>query len=81
MARVRNPEYNEDIQFIKQEMGLSLTINPEWATAVEIARLIQIPSAMEVDSFANNRVNMIRFLIPEGSVLADMKVADVGGAF
>lgn len=81
VARVRNPEYNEDIQFIKQEMGLSLTINPEWATAVEIARLIQIPSAMEVDSFANNRVNMIRFLIPEGSVLADMKVADVGGAF
>ena len=75
VARVRNPEYNEDIQFIKQEMGLSLTINPEWATAVEIARLIQIPSAMEVDSFANNRVNMIRFLIPEGSVLADMKVA------
>ena len=68
VARVRNPEYNEDIQFIKQEMGLSLTINPEWATAVEIARLIQIPSAMEVDSFANNRVNMIRFLIPEGSV-------------
>lgn len=60
---------------------MSLTINPEWATAVEIARLIQIPSAMEVDSFANNRVNMIRFLIPEGSVLADMKVADVGGAF
>ena len=81
VARVRNPEYNEDIQFIKQEMGLSLTINPEWATAVEIARLIQIPSAMEVDSFANNRVNMIRFLIPEGSVLADMKVSDVGGAF
>ena len=81
VARVRNPEYNEDIQFIKQEMGLSLTINPEWATAVEIARLFQIPSAMEVDSFANNRVNMIRFLIPEGSVLADMKVADVGGAF
>lgn len=81
VARVRNPEYNEDIQFIKHELGLSLTINPEWATAVEIARLIQIPSAMEVDSFANNRVNMIRFLIPEGSVLADMKVSEVGGKF
>lgn len=81
VARVRNPQYNEDIQFIKQELGLSLTINPEWATAVEIARLIQIPSAMEVDSFANNRVNMIRFLIPEGSVLADMKISDVGRTF
>lgn len=81
VARVRNPEYNEDIQFIKQELGLSLTINPEWATAVEIARLIQIPSAMEVDSFANNRVNMIRFLIPAGSVLDDMKVSEAGGRF
>lgn len=81
VARVRNPEYNEDIQFIKHELGLSLTINPEWATAVEIARLIQIPSAMEVDSFANNRVNMIRFLIPAGSVLDDMKVSDAGGRF
>lgn len=81
VARVRNPEYNEDIQFIKHELGLSLTINPEWATAVEIARLIQIPSAMEVDSFANNRVNMIRFLIPAGSVLDDMKVSEAGGRF
>lgn len=81
VARVRNPEYNEDIQFIKHELGLSLTINPEWATAVEIARLIQIPSAMEVDSFANNRVNMIRFLIPAGSVLDDMKVSEAGRRF
>ena len=83
VARVRNPEYNEDIQFIKQEMGLSLTINPEWATAVEIARLIQIPSAMEVDSFANNRVNMIRFLIPnyikEGKTSLVIAVGCTGG--
>lgn len=81
VARVRNPEYNYDIQFIKHELGLSLTINPEFATASEIARLIQIPSAMEVDSFANNRVNMIRFLIPAGSVLDDMRISEVGGRF
>ncbi|MBO5459474.1 MAG: NAD-binding protein, partial [Lachnospira sp.] len=53
----------------------------EFATASEIARLIQIPSAMEVDSFANNRVNMIRFLIPAGSVLDNMKISEVGGRF
>ncbi|MDD3204379.1 MAG: Trk system potassium transporter TrkA [Lachnospiraceae bacterium] len=78
VARVRNPEYNEDIQFIKSELGLSLTINPEWASAVEIARLIQIPSAMEANSFAGNHVNMIRFVIPENSILNNMKIADIG---
>jgi trk system potassium uptake protein TrkA len=81
VARVRNPEYNDDIQFIKHELGLSLTINPEWATAMEMARLIQIPSATEVDSFANGRVNMIRFQIPEHSILDGMQVSEVGKKF
>jgi trk system potassium uptake protein TrkA len=81
VARVRNPEYNEDIQFIKHELGLSLTINPEWATAMEMARLIQIPSATEVDSFANGRVNMIRFQVPENSILDGMQVSDIGKRF
>ena len=43
IARVRNPEYNEEITFIREEMGLSMTINPELETANEISRLIRIP--------------------------------------
>lgn len=77
IARVRNPQYNEDIQFIKKELELSLTINPEWASAVEIAQLIQVPSAMEVDSFARNKVNMIRFIVPENSKLHNIKISDI----
>ncbi|MBS4959745.1 MAG: Trk system potassium transporter TrkA [Clostridiales bacterium] len=76
IARVRNPEYYKEIVFIKEELGLSMSINPESAAALEMSRLIQLPSAMEIDSFARGRVNLIKFRIPEGSILNQMKVYD-----
>ena len=51
IARVRNPQYYEEINYIKEELGLSMAINPERIAAFEIARLIHFPSAMEVDTF------------------------------
>lgn len=76
IARVRNPEYNQEIGLFKDDIGLAMVINPELATAAEMARLIQVPSAMEIDSLAKNKVNLIKFVIPEQSVLNNMKVAD-----
>lgn len=76
IARVRNPEYYEEINFIKEELGLSMSINPEWAAASEIARLIHYPSAFEVDTFAKGKVNLLRIQIPEGSVLDHMKLME-----
>lgn len=70
IARVRNPSYYEDIRFIKEELGLSMVINPEWAAAQDIVRLLQIPSALDVDIFDKSRVNMIRFIIQKDSPLA-----------
>ena len=46
IARVRNPEYNQEIGLFKDDIGLAMVINPELATAMEMARLIQIPSAI-----------------------------------
>ncbi len=69
IARVRTPEYFEEISYIREELGLSMSINPELAAASEVARLIQIPSALEVDTFAKGRVNLIKIQIPEKSVL------------
>lgn len=62
IARVRNPSYYEDIRFIKEELGLSMVINPEWQAAQDVMRLLQIPSALDVDIFDKSRVNMIRFI-------------------
>lgn len=69
IARVRDPSYYEDIRFIKEELGLSMAINPEWQAAQDIFRLLQIPSALDVDTFDRGKVNMIRFQIKEGSPL------------
>lgn len=76
IARVRNPEYVDEIGFIRDELGLSASINPELATARDIERLIQVPSALEIDSFAKGRAYMVRFEIPQGSPWHKMRVID-----
>ena len=76
IARVRSPQYSEEIGFLKEELGLSMSVNPESAAAHEMQRLIQIPSALEVDTFAKGRVNLISLVIPDGSVLDGLKLRD-----
>ncbi len=77
IARVRNPEYYEDIKYIKDELGLSMAINPEREAAREMARLIQLPLAIDVDSFDKSHINMIKFKIGENSILDNMAVWDI----
>ena len=81
IARVRNPEYYQEIGFLKEELGLSMVINPELAAAAEIARLIQVPSAMEIDTFAKGKVNLVKFEIPLQSSWDGMKVSEIGSKF
>ena len=67
IARVRDPEYYQEIDFIKDELGLSLAINPELAAATYIYHLIRCPSAMELNTFAKGRVHMLSLDLPESS--------------
>ena len=78
IARVRNPEYSTEVNFIKEELGLAMVINPELAAASEIARSLQFPSAIDVDSFAKSRVELLKFRVPEHSVLNNLRLADLG---
>jgi len=77
IARVRNPQYNEDIEFIKEGMGLSMTINPELETAMEIERLIRLPSKKKVETLAKGKVELLKFHIPNRSVLNGMKISEL----
>lgn len=77
IARIRNPEYSSDIRYIREELNLSLAINPELAAAREIARLLRFPSAIKIEPFAKGRIELLKFLIPEHSLLNDMRVMDV----
>ncbi|OUQ59120.1 Trk system potassium transport protein TrkA [Tyzzerella sp. An114] len=76
IARVRDPEYYREIGFIKEELGLAMAINPEKTAAAEISDLIRIPSAMEIDKFARGKVNLIKFKIPEKSILNNMVLSE-----
>ena len=77
IARVRNPEYSREINYIKEELGLALVINPEYAAAMEIARVLRFPSAIKIDTFAKGRIELLKFRIQEESILNDMKVMDI----
>ncbi len=77
IARVRNPIYSKERGFLKEELGMSMIINPEYAAAAEIARLLSTPSAIQIEKFANGRVELLRFRVPQDSVLDGMKIMDV----
>lgn len=77
IARVRDPSYYEDIDFIKGGLGLSMVINPEWQAAQDIFRVLQIPSALDVDTFEKSKVNMLRFRIQEGSPLDGKNMKEI----
>lgn len=74
IARVRNPEYFEEIKYLREEMGISMAINPELACAQGIARLIEVPSALDITSFAKGRINLIKLSVPDDSIIHSMTV-------
>ncbi len=77
IARIRNPEYNTEIGYIREELGLSMAINPEMAAAMEVSRLIRFPSAIKIDTFAKGRIEILKIIVPEHSVLHNLKVKNV----
>lgn len=79
IARVRNPLYKGEIGYIKDELGLAMTINPEYAAATEISRLLRFPSAIKIDTFGKGRVELLQFVIPEKSILDHCALQDMSG--
>ncbi len=77
IARVRDPQYNEEIDFIKEELGISMTINPELESAMEMSRLIRLPSAIKIETFAKGRVELLKCQIPENSLLNNMQIKNI----
>ncbi|HJB21745.1 MAG TPA: Trk system potassium transporter TrkA [Candidatus Fournierella merdavium] len=69
IARVRNPDYTEQLFVMREELGLSMTINPELSAAREIFHLLQFPSFLHRDSFAKGRVEIVGLRVDEHSRL------------
>ncbi|NLD86717.1 MAG: Trk system potassium transporter TrkA [Clostridiales bacterium] len=74
IARVRNPEYSEQLFLMQKELGLSMTVNPEQSAAREISRILRFPSALKIDTFAQGRAEIIEIKINEGNPLDGMPI-------
>jgi trk system potassium uptake protein len=58
---VRSPQYAGELAKLQKGLDLTMTINPEMEAAKEISRLLNFPSAIEIFSFARNRIDLLRF--------------------
>lgn len=77
IARVRNPAYSHELDFIKQQLGISSIINPELAASREMSRLLRFPAARKIDTFADGRVRLIKFVLTEEHGLDGVQLKDL----
>ncbi len=77
IARIRDPQYTDEVVYLRDELNLALVINPEMAAAKEVERLLRFPSAMKIDSFSRGRLDLIRTRIPEKSRLCGLKLYEL----
>ena len=77
IARVRNPSYSHELDFIRQQTGISAIINPEMSAAMEISRLLRFPGASKIDTFAGGRVQLIKFALTQAHGLDGMPIRDI----
>ena len=77
IARLKSPEYSEETEYLRTELGLAMVINPEYAAAEEIARVLRFPTAIKIEPFAKGKVEIIQFKIPEGSVLIGSSIKEL----
>lgn len=77
IARVRNPEYYRQLDYMKDELGLSMVVNPEFAAANEMTRVLVLPAAAQVEVFANGRVELIEFKISSSNPIVGISLSDI----
>jgi trk system potassium uptake protein TrkA len=77
VARIRSYEYNNQINKMKRDFGITMTINPEKEAALEIMKIINFPEAIRVDTFAKGNVDLVELYIPETSPLIGQTLASI----
>ena len=78
IARIRNPEYEDEIRYLQEQIGISMVINPERMVAHEILHLLRFPSATEVETFGKGMVDMIHIKLNGNSPLCGIRLRDLG---
>ncbi len=77
IAKVQNPDYRSEINYLKDELGLAMVINPEYAAAKEIARVLRFPSATKIETFSKGEVELIKFRLEGQCNIIGMSVKEM----
>ena len=77
IARGRTPDYSQDVNYLRERLGLAMIFNPELECAREAARMLSLPTALEVAAFAHGQAVLVTFKIPKGNKLDGMKLWDM----
>ena len=78
VARIRESSYNADgLQFLSEQLGLSMAMNPEYLTAEHLFDFLKLPSAVKVDTFAGKRIQILEMILRENSRLVGVTLSDL----
>ncbi|MDE6775356.1 MAG: Trk system potassium transporter TrkA [Ruminococcus sp.] len=77
IARVRNPEFDQQLVFMREELGISMMVNPDFNSANEIAKVLRYPEAINIESFAKGRVDLAEIRITSGSILENLALTQL----
>ncbi len=81
IARVRNPDYLNQLPFFKDALGLSMIVNPELDAANEIAKVLRFPNATNIETFYRGLVDLVELKIDSGNPLCNMQLTDIFNKF
>ena len=78
IARVRDPDYSLESSYLREQLGLAMIINPELEASRQMARILGMPKALEVNTFAHGHAELIKFKVAQGSILDGMSISVIG---
>jgi len=82
IARIRNTDYNDDsLSFIKQELHLSMSINPDYEAAQQLFNILKLPSAVQIETFSNKNIEMVELKLKKDSNLDGVTLSDMRKKF
>lgn len=78
ISRVRTPDYSKEAGYLREKLGLAMIINPDLVAARVMSRILYMPSALEINSFAHGQAEIIKLKIPNDNILNKMTIARLG---
>ena len=77
IARVRTPDYSREASYLRDQLGLTMIINPEEEAAREATRILSMPTTLEINSFAHGQAELVKIKVPEGNMLVGTTLIDL----